>query len=61
MRVGSECPNKIIYAKANAASNILLSCATSYDCFSMKTMTKYNKNPKKLNVKDDSWHRAFYK
>ena len=47
-RFGRECPNKIMYAKANAASSILLSCATSYDCFSTKTMTKYNKRPNKM-------------
>ena len=47
-RFGRECPNKIIYAKANAASSMLLSCATSYGCLSAKTMTKYNKTPNKI-------------
>ncbi len=47
-RDGSECPNKIMYAKAKAASSILLSCATSYDCFNTKTIKKYNKNPNKM-------------
>lgn len=48
MWVGRECPNKIIYAKAIAANSMLLSCATSYGCLSMKTMTKYNKIPNKM-------------